>query len=295
MKTLITSMIFLGFINISLAQNIGIGISSPLTKLHIVGGSNASFTSGSGYLAIGNLNTSNLVIDADEILARNNGISANLYINRNSGNINLLGEGSNGNVGINILNPTQRLHISNGNIKIDNSTLGIMLNGADRPLISRNFDPFTSGIYSGIGRWGLFMEPSRLTLGIPDVVGKAVQIASYSENSTPTTVLTIDRTGQLKRPNTGNFDLLPIGMAKVNFIGNLINTTGNIICTWVNLTGSKRAFFISLMQDKPIQFVTLSLHDSDYNYSFSYDNEEAIVLIERKSETVGPDFTIIMY
>jgi hypothetical protein len=277
-----------------IGQNVGIGTASPLIKLHVVGGSNAGFSSGAGYLGIGNTNTANLILDADEILARINGLAGNLYLNRNSGNINLLGEGSNGNVGINILNPTQRLHLNNGNIKLDNSLLGIILNAADQPLITRLFDPFTSGIYNGVGRWGLFMEPSRLTLGIPDVVGKAVQVASYSANSTATTVLTIDRVGQVKRPKTGDFDLLPIAMAYVKWDGTLRRSTGNVSITRTS-TGAFWSYAIKLIPEEPVQFASLTLTSSDYRYSVVYGDYGASVLVERKSDSYGDDFTIIMY
>jgi hypothetical protein len=50
------------------------------------------------------------------------------------------------------------------------SPRGISLNAADRPLITRGWDPFNSnaGDKSGLGRWGLFMEFTQLVLGMPD-------------------------------------------------------------------------------------------------------------------------------
>lgn len=131
------------------------------------------------------------------------------------------------NVGIGTTNPSQRLELSSGNIKLNSSTLGIILNGADRPMITRGFDPFLSGNLLGAGRWGLFMEGNRLTLGMPNVGGKGLDIAAYNENSTRTTLMTVKQDGKLSRPATGAIDLLPICMGLVNYDGTIINGTGN--------------------------------------------------------------------
>lgn len=75
------------------------------------------------------------------------------------------------------------------------TTKGILLNSTDRPLITRGFDAFTAGTYNGIGRWGLFMEPSFLTLGFPNISGRGVKISSYNADSSYTTLLTVSSTG----------------------------------------------------------------------------------------------------
>jgi hypothetical protein len=67
--------------------NVGIGTASPNTKLHIMGGSDASLDSGSGYLVLGSESGVNIVIDNNEIIARNNGSSSNLWLNKDSGNV----------------------------------------------------------------------------------------------------------------------------------------------------------------------------------------------------------------
>jgi hypothetical protein len=50
------------------------------------------------------------------------------------------------------------------------SPRGISLNAADRPLITRGWDPFdnSAGDKAGLGRWGLFMEYTEMVLGMPD-------------------------------------------------------------------------------------------------------------------------------
>ncbi len=60
---------------------VGVGTTAPATKLHINGGSDASFTNGSGYLVLGSETSTNVVIDNNEIIARNNGAPSRLYLN----------------------------------------------------------------------------------------------------------------------------------------------------------------------------------------------------------------------
>jgi hypothetical protein len=69
------------------------------------------------------------------------------------------------------------------------SEKGIALNAADRPLITRGFTQFQSGIYAGLGRWGLFMEPFYLTLGVPNVPDRGLQFVTYKDDSTIDKVL----------------------------------------------------------------------------------------------------------
>ncbi|MBI5385935.1 MAG: hypothetical protein HZA90_14750 [Verrucomicrobia bacterium] len=77
---------------------------------------------------------------------------------------------------------------------------GIHLSAADEPMIVRDwdvFDPSAPGGKAGIGRWGLFMEPHRLTLGLPgdDLPGKLLQVAKYAPDGTPTPLMTVDQAG----------------------------------------------------------------------------------------------------
>lgn len=74
------------------AGKLGIGTVSPVTKLHIEGGSDAS-NSSHGYLMTGPVDGSNVIIDNNEIMARNNGASSYLYLNHNGGGV-IMGPGS---------------------------------------------------------------------------------------------------------------------------------------------------------------------------------------------------------
>ncbi|GAA4373616.1 hypothetical protein [Hymenobacter koreensis] len=105
-----------------------------------------------------------------------------------------------GRVAIGRTSAQQQLHVA-GNIAAD-GTLGVILAAADRPLITRSWDAFTSGNYQGIGRWGVFMESNALTFGVPAVASKRFQWVSYNANSTvASTLMTLTQEGQLQVSN----------------------------------------------------------------------------------------------
>ncbi|MEO5647973.1 MAG: hypothetical protein ABIQ56_06400 [Chitinophagaceae bacterium] len=70
------------------AGNIGIGISEPVSKFQISVGSDASLQS-NGYLMLGNVDASNIVFDNNEILARDNGAPATLFLAREGSQVQL--------------------------------------------------------------------------------------------------------------------------------------------------------------------------------------------------------------
>lgn len=68
--------------------NVGIGTTTPNTKLHIDGGTDANIAvATSGYLLLGDAGGANLVLDDNEILARSNGAATTLYLQYQSGNV----------------------------------------------------------------------------------------------------------------------------------------------------------------------------------------------------------------
>ncbi|RAK63836.1 hypothetical protein [Hymenobacter edaphi] len=102
-----------------------------------------------------------------------------------------------GRVGIGRPDPQQQLHVA-GNIAAD-GPLGVVLAAADRPLVTRGWDAFTSGIYQGLGRWGLFMEPNALTFGVPDIANKRFQWVRYGASSAvASTLMTLTPDGDLQ-------------------------------------------------------------------------------------------------
>ncbi len=90
--------------NLSLCNStntgVGIGNSSPVSKLHITGGVDASLTT-QGYLVTGAISSTNIVMDDNEIMARNNGAPSPFYVQHDAGNLLLCGL-ENGQVGIGI-------------------------------------------------------------------------------------------------------------------------------------------------------------------------------------------------
>lgn len=66
---------------------LGIGTTAPCVKLEIVGGSDATLLDGSGYLQVGSQNGANIIMDDNEIIARNNESTATLYLQNNGGQV----------------------------------------------------------------------------------------------------------------------------------------------------------------------------------------------------------------
>ena len=68
--------------------NVGIGTTHPSTKLHIEGGSDSD-PSGGGFITLGADNGLNMSLDNNEIMARNNGAVANMYLQANGGSLGI--------------------------------------------------------------------------------------------------------------------------------------------------------------------------------------------------------------
>lgn len=89
---------------------------------------------------------------------------------------------------------------------------GIRLQAYDGPIITRGWDPFNASagtLKSGLGRWGLFMEPGQLVAGIPDldVPGgdRSFSVQKYAANGVRTELMRVDnRLGYLMVNGAGN-------------------------------------------------------------------------------------------
>ena len=65
---------------------VGIGTSVPLAKLNVIGGDEVALNT-NGYLMLGAESGANLVMDINEIMVRNNGSSAHLYLQNEGGSV----------------------------------------------------------------------------------------------------------------------------------------------------------------------------------------------------------------
>ena len=66
--------------------NVGIGVTSPSVPLQVDGGTDAEPGQG-GYIQVGPNSSTNLAMDDNEIMARNNGSTSTLYLNNSGGSV----------------------------------------------------------------------------------------------------------------------------------------------------------------------------------------------------------------
>lgn len=99
--------------------NVGVGIADPSAKLHVVGGNDITL-SGGGYITAGELSGKNISFDNNEIMARDNGQVATLYMQVDGGNImfhSALSDdkrviiNTNGNLGMGTTTPTEKIDV----------------------------------------------------------------------------------------------------------------------------------------------------------------------------------------
>jgi hypothetical protein len=171
-------------LTINAAGDVGIGTTSPLAKLHITTGTNAT-PSGGGAIVVGPTTGFNLAIDNNEIMARNNGTAASLLLNKDGGDINigsggLFFQGGTNRVGIGTIAPDVKLQVIGGtnatpggggsivagplnaaNIAIDNNEIMARNNGVASTLFLND-----DGGDVSIGENGFFWKSSNSHVGI---------------------------------------------------------------------------------------------------------------------------------
>lgn len=94
--------------------------------------------------------------------------------------------GGNGNLGIWDSKNSRWLAVFNqGTNSLNLSLATLTLAASDTALVTRGFDLATSGKLSGFGRWGLYMEPSRIGIGTPAGTDASnVKVFKYNADST---------------------------------------------------------------------------------------------------------------
>jgi hypothetical protein len=181
---------------------VGIGTTTPGTKLHVTGGTNLSL-GGGGYIISGATTANNLVFDDNEIQARSNGSAAKLFINDNGGDISLSSgaiyiNGTTKQIGFGTSLPSAPLHITNGtdvtltsggyvitgatsgaNVAMDNNEIQARNNNAASVLFLNN-----DGGDLNVGNGNLVVSGSFNNVGIqaPPTIYATLQVGNV-ENS----------------------------------------------------------------------------------------------------------------
>lgn len=155
--------------------DIGIGTNTPEVPLHIDGGSDASLSSG-GYLQINGSNTYNMVMDDNEILARNNGAASTLHLNTNGGKVS-----------IGTTSPTSTLHVEGSFHAQGNITTGSKVGYLSIPAAA--FTPWNNNmVYTNYGNYlinqAAYTDVFMCPVYLPDSVEVTFIYMYFVDNST---------------------------------------------------------------------------------------------------------------
>jgi hypothetical protein len=121
---------------------VGLGTTTPAVPLQVAGGSDLTLVSG-GNIVIGQITANNIVMDNNEIQARNNNSAASLYINANGGS-----------VGIGTNNPNATLSVNGAATKPGG---GSWTNFSDARL-KKNIQPITGALTTMLQLRGVTFE-----------------------------------------------------------------------------------------------------------------------------------------
>jgi N-acetylneuraminic acid mutarotase len=95
-------------------SKVGLGTYNPRVKLHIEGNNDAGLGDNSGLLLVGEVDGQNILIDNNEIMARDNGVASQLILQNSGGNTSVGGNiRVDGKLGIDT-DAAVQLHITNG-------------------------------------------------------------------------------------------------------------------------------------------------------------------------------------
>jgi hypothetical protein len=118
------------------------------------------------------------------------------------------------------------------------SDSGFSISAADTPMITRAFNPFTVSTgskYHGHGRWGMFMEPGSLNIGIPSIDAgvRSFTVSRYDANGARWNLCQIDN-------NSGKFSVNGLGQ-ELAYLGG--DGNGDVEFGSLNANVSEAVFF----------------------------------------------------
>jgi len=184
-------------------ESVGIGTNNPATRLQISNGTDIANNTG-GFLQLGLSSNPNLALDNNELQARNNGATSDLYM-----------QVAGGNVGIGTNSPQVKLEV-NGGTDVSLPGGGFLQLGS---FSSSNlaFDNNEIQARDGGTPSALYLQNS----------GGSLQIGSASGNITDVHI----NNGQLLQAKTGNANMMPLCYGHVSANGTLLGGTSNVSIT----------------------------------------------------------------
>jgi len=239
---------------------VGIGTNTPDVKLNVAGGNEVSLTGG-GTIVVGSTTDQNLVMDRNEIQARNNGATNTLHLNKLGGDVNidsgsLFFQSATKRLGINTTSPASALHVDGGlhlfkvsdrgyltigstsgnNLVMDDNHIQARNNGAKSTLYLNQF-----GGDVNILPFGIHVDGSNSFVGIGTAVPEAkLQIIGGTNAAlsgggyivagpTISENVVIDAHGIQARNNGGNADLLLDNEGGTTWCGGDLHVVGSQI------------------------------------------------------------------
>jgi hypothetical protein len=173
-------------------------------NMQVLGLQDASLTS-HGYLTLGSITGDNLIIDNNEIMARNNGNADNLILQNDGGNL-----------GVGVASPAAKLHI-NGDVIVANTGASLQL---------RDENNINKGFFQLSG------DNVRIGTNSGNSTGNLIIRMNANDRVTINPAGDIDLDGKITRSAaTGTVNLLPKCFGTVASGGTIISGSGNFTVT----------------------------------------------------------------
>ncbi len=167
----------------SSSVRLGIGASANASStLHVFTGNDVGLNN-EAFLTIGDVNSHNLALDNNEIMARINGEAAPLALNNEGGTVYIDGNGAGGQLGVGLSNPSDTFHIASTSARNAmrvqvNGTTRFRINAEGGTAIGTNNSSVPAGelyVHGDVTTGGEFKVPTTtrwLTIGPSDFVSE---------------------------------------------------------------------------------------------------------------------------